>query len=59
MTLRIEAADPRAARKSAQRPPAPASEAGRGLLLVEALATTWGTKDRVVGKTAWAELLLP
>lgn len=58
-TLRIEVSDARGEREPEPRPPAPESEAGRGLLLVEALATTWGTKGRVVGKTVWAELALP
>lgn len=57
-TLRIEVSDARADREPAPRPPTPDSETGRGLLLVEALATTWGTADRVVGKTVWAELVL-
>ncbi|AXE78498.1 hypothetical protein C5746_17950 [Streptomyces atratus] len=32
------------------------AESGYGLHLVEALATSWGITDRVVGKTVWAEL---
>lgn len=42
-------------------PPAavPASaESGRGLPLVAALAAEWGVRDRVVGKTVWARLLV-
>ncbi|MFF4230984.1 hypothetical protein [Streptomyces sp. NPDC001820] len=54
-TLRIEVSD---AREPEPRPPAPDSEAGRGLLLVEALAGL-GHEDRVVGKTVWAELAVP
>lgn len=56
MTLRIEVSDARGDREPSPRPPAPDSETGRGLLLVDALATKWGTADRVVGKTVWAEL---
>ncbi|MGW2211423.1 ATP-binding protein [Streptomyces sp. NPDC001781] len=34
----------------------PAAEAGRGLLLVDAVATRWGTVPRTgPGKTVWAE----
>ncbi|MFC8430619.1 ATP-binding protein [Streptomyces sp. NPDC057253] len=37
----------------------PDSEAGRGLLLVDALATRWGVEPRrCVGKTVWAECAL-
>ncbi|MFI1397573.1 ATP-binding protein [Streptomyces sp. NPDC020681] len=57
-TLRIEVSDARGDREPEPRPPAADSETGRGLLLVEALAASWGTKDRTVGKTVWAELLL-
>ncbi|TQK45218.1 anti-sigma regulatory factor (Ser/Thr protein kinase) [Streptomyces sp. SLBN-118] len=56
MTLRIEVSDARADREPSPRPPTPDSETGRGLLLVDALATAWGTADRDVGKTVWAEL---
>ncbi|MER6996972.1 ATP-binding protein [Streptomyces sp. NPDC000410] len=60
-TLRIEVSDARADRTPTSGPttPAPDSETGRGLILVEALATRWGTADRLVGKTVWAELVLP
>ncbi|MGP3952627.1 ATP-binding protein [Streptomyces sp. 7N604] len=38
----------------------PGAECGRGLLLVDALATRWGTEPRdPVGKTVWAEVPLP
>ncbi|MFE6223905.1 ATP-binding protein [Streptomyces sp. NPDC057854] len=33
-------------------------EGGYGLLLVATLATTWGVKDRHVGKTVWATVPL-
>ncbi|WP_406269344.1 ATP-binding protein [Streptomyces sp. NBC_00191] len=58
LTLRIEVSDARGDREPTPRPPTPDSETGRGLLLVDALATKWGTADRVVGKTVWAELSL-
>lgn len=35
--------------------PAPESEHGRGLLLVDALADKWGVAERVPGKAVWCE----
>jgi hypothetical protein len=32
---------------------------GRGLLLVAAMSTTWGVISADVGKTIWAEFVLP
>ncbi|MFF3343457.1 ATP-binding protein [Streptomyces flavidovirens] len=58
-SLRIEVTDARAERRLPATPPLtpPAeSEAGRGLLLVAALAETWGVTERQVGKTVWATL---
>lgn len=60
-TLRVDLADTRAEAWPATAPPAPAgpdAEAGRGLLLVDALATRWGVAARVdgPGKIVWAEL---
>jgi anti-sigma regulatory factor (Ser/Thr protein kinase) len=57
--LRIEVSDPRGEREPEPRQSAPEAEDGRGLQLVEALATSWGTKDRLIGKTVWAELTAP
>lgn len=60
--LRIEVTDTRTERRPAgtSRPttPPPGSETGRGLLLVEHLATRWGVTPRAgaPGKTVWAEL---
>ncbi|MBG0851464.1 ATP-binding protein [Streptomyces spinoverrucosus] len=62
-TLRIELTDPRPDR----RPPAPGSlspacpeqDSGRGLLLVEALSTHWGTAcGDPYTKTVWCEVAL-
>ena len=41
--------------------PGPDAEQGRGLALVEALSTRWGTspRQRAVGKTVWFELDAP
>ncbi|MBT2488661.1 ATP-binding protein [Streptomyces sp. ISL-96] len=56
--IRIEVSDTR----TESRPPAPGhatpppadAEAGRGLLLVQALSLAWGVEQRQVGKTVWA-----
>lgn len=53
--LRIEVSDARGERRPDVRPFRPGAESGFGLHLVAALATSWGVKDRVVGKTVWAE----
>ncbi|WP_328668254.1 ATP-binding protein [Streptomyces sp. NBC_00322] len=57
-TLRIEIADTRGERLPAPAPnPQPSDEYGRGLLLVECLATRWGVTPRPPsGKTVWAEI---
>jgi hypothetical protein len=56
--LRVEVSD-----ASSQEPPAapglpgPEQESGRGLYLVDTLATRWGTLPREpLGKTVWAEV---
>ncbi|WP_326815378.1 ATP-binding protein [Streptomyces sp. NBC_01763] len=60
--LRIEVTDTRTERRTdpTMQPatPPPDSETGRGLLLVEHLATSWGVTPRAgaPGKTVWAEL---
>ncbi|MER7111014.1 ATP-binding protein [Streptomyces sp. NPDC000229] len=59
--LRIEVTDTRGDRlppgPGAATPPAPDSECGRGLLIVEALADRWGiVPGPVPRKTVWAEL---
>ncbi|MFK0258761.1 ATP-binding protein [Streptomyces sp. NPDC090445] len=62
--LRIEVSDPRGERRlptpGSAPAPAPLADAGRGLLLVQALATRWEVRDRPpIGKTVVAELNLP
>ncbi|MDK0520124.1 ATP-binding protein [Streptomyces sp. ML-6] len=57
-TLRVEVSDARGEREPEPRPFRPGAESGFGLHLVGALATSWGVKDRVVGKTVWAELAM-
>ncbi|MER6978705.1 ATP-binding protein [Streptomyces carpinensis] len=61
--LRIEVADPRTDRRpptpGTLRPPAADTESGRGLLLVEALASHWGTTCAdPYTKTVWCEVVL-
>lgn len=57
--IRIEVSDARDERRPPARPaaPEPDAEAGRGLLVVAALASRWGVADREgPGKTVWAVL---
>lgn len=54
--LRIEVSDARRDRRPAVRPHAYGAEAGYGMRIVEAVAADWGVRDRLVGKTVWAEL---
>jgi hypothetical protein len=56
--VRIEIADAAAAKQPPTALPSsyPDGESGRGLLLVDVLATRWGSAPRQpVGKTVWAE----
>ncbi|MFE2286240.1 ATP-binding protein [Streptomyces sp. NPDC059443] len=59
-TIRVEVTDTRTERAPVLTTPAPDSEAGRGLVLVAALATRWGTTLRpsAPGKTVWAQLVV-
>jgi anti-sigma regulatory factor (Ser/Thr protein kinase) len=62
-TLRVEVADPCGDRRPEPRtttaPDPELDESGRGLVLVDALATRWGTEPRPPsGKTVWACLPL-
>ncbi|MFB7936013.1 ATP-binding protein [Streptomyces sp. NPDC056049] len=54
--VRVELSDARAERHP--HPVGEPDEGGYGLLLVAALATAWGVKDRSVGKTVWATVPL-
>ncbi|MFE0250954.1 ATP-binding protein [Streptomyces sp. NPDC059010] len=64
-TVRIEVTDTRGERLPTPAPAGPmaqvTSAGGRGLLLVEALADTWGFCPRHdgPGKTVWAQLSIP
>ena len=42
-----------------RRTPEPSSATGRGLNIVAALSDRWGVTARDVGKTVWAELVVP
>jgi anti-sigma regulatory factor (Ser/Thr protein kinase) len=58
--IRIEVSDAASERPptSASRP-SPDDESGRGLLLVDVLASRWGATPRVpIGKTVWAEVAM-
>lgn len=58
-TLRIEVADARGERLPRVLDQSQVYESGRGLLLVEALATRWGVRHGPFPrKTVWAELSL-
>ncbi|MFF9850334.1 ATP-binding protein [Streptomyces litmocidini] len=57
LRLRIDVSDTRSERRPTPVAVGPLDEGGRGLLLVEALASRWAVLDRVpVGKTVRAEL---
>ncbi|QKV97929.1 ATP-binding protein [Streptomyces sp. NA02950] len=64
VTARIEVSDARGERRPelrdhAARGTAHQEEHGRGLVLIDALASKWGVTDRTVGKTVWCEYALP
>jgi anti-sigma regulatory factor (Ser/Thr protein kinase) len=54
--LRIEVLDRGVRSLPALQKPEPDEEAGRGLLLVEALCSRWGVEQRPDGKVIWCEL---
>ncbi|MGW1492523.1 ATP-binding protein [Streptomyces sp. NPDC002402] len=59
--IRIEVSDASPDRPPAGPPePSPDDESGRGLLLVNVLASRWGATPRApIGKTVWAEVAMP
>ncbi|WP_225825922.1 ATP-binding protein [Streptomyces naphthomycinicus] len=57
-TLRIEVSDPRGDRGLRFLDGRLEDEGGRGLVVVQVLASLWGVSERDVGKTVWAELRL-
>lgn len=54
--LRISVSDAKGERLPRPRRPTPDDKFGRGLLIVRALATRWGVRERTVGKEVWVEL---
>ncbi|MEU9072635.1 MULTISPECIES: ATP-binding protein [Streptomyces] len=57
--LRVEVQDP-SSKRPFRRPPSDEGEGGRGLLLVDALAASWGVQPGPGrGKTVWMELDVP
>lgn len=60
-TVRMEVTDARSERLPVALTPPSDSTTGRGLLLVDALASRWDVRPRTgaPGKTVWAELDLP
>ena len=54
--LRVEMVDGRASSLPVVRSPGPDAEGGRGLLIVSALARSWGTEPLSAGKCVWFEL---
>ncbi|MFF8725672.1 ATP-binding protein [Streptomyces sp. NPDC015171] len=57
-TLRIEVSDARKDRALRFLDGRPEDEHGRGLVIVQVLASLWGVSERDVGKTVWVELSL-
>ncbi|MFE1444767.1 ATP-binding protein [Streptomyces olivaceoviridis] len=57
-TLRIEVSDARDDRALRFLDGGLEDENGRGLVIVQVLATLWGVSERDVGKTVWVELAL-
>lgn len=55
--VRVEVAD-RSAARPAPRPLDPTAVSGRGLAIVESLASAWGVQPSGAGKCVWAELPL-
>ncbi|WNE95795.1 ATP-binding protein [Streptomyces luomodiensis] len=58
VSARIEVSDARDERRPVLRECQDEAECGRGLLLVDALASKWGVAERGVGKTVWCEYAL-
>lgn len=54
--MRVEVRDDEPARPPAPRKPAPMAVSGRGMVLVDALATSWGVNGNERGKTVWFEV---
>ncbi|MEX3102375.1 MULTISPECIES: ATP-binding protein [unclassified Streptomyces] len=57
--FRVEVRDTQSDRMPQPCKAGPGDEKGRGLALIESLATSWGVTGEVIGKTVWAEKVLP
>ena len=57
--VHIEVGDQGPSRPPPARRPAATSQNGRGLLIVDALASAWGVTAGDPGKTVWADIPLP
>jgi anti-sigma regulatory factor (Ser/Thr protein kinase) len=57
--VHVEVADQGASYPPPARRPAATSQNGRGLLIVEAIATAWGVTAKDPGKTVWADIPVP
>ena len=55
-SLRVEVCDASQHLPTVPLRPTPDSLGGRGLLLIDALATTWGTEQTPTGKMVWFEM---
>jgi anti-sigma regulatory factor (Ser/Thr protein kinase) len=56
--LHVEVLDSESTLTLAPLPLDPSRERGRGLAIVEALATAWGVERRLSGKAVWFDLVL-
>ncbi|RFU87493.1 ATP-binding protein [Streptomyces triticagri] len=54
--VRVSVTDPKGERWPQPRTAEASEQFGRGLAIVQAVATRWGVLARAVGKTVWAEL---
>lgn len=54
--VRIEVTDSGDAQPLPVRRPAATSQSGRGLLIVDSIAASWGVSPEATGKTVWAEV---
>ncbi|MGJ5896666.1 ATP-binding protein [Streptomyces niveiscabiei] len=57
--FRVEVRDTQSDRMPELQKAGDDEDRGRGLALVDSLASTWGVVSEVIGKTVWAEKVLP
>ena len=56
--LHVEVLDGESTLTLAALPPDSSREGGRGLAIIDALASAWGVKSRPIGKAVWFDLVL-